>query len=123
MNKSRRQLFLGIVVAAASLGLALVGVVAGSGSPATGRDSARFISFEHQQLEETLQELRRTWNPASRARVVEASRKRIGKLELPLQWVLSRPNHPRLAEAMYLAAELGLQSTRKQIASLARAGP
>jgi len=74
------------------------------------------------ELTELLGECRRTWHPDARERLAAKALERSAELESPLVWVLGQPDHACADEAIWLAAQLGLESTAPPLRAMTRAG-
>lgn len=116
-----------IRIAAVVVVLCLVGVVA---VPLLSGDDAEpeFLRYgatspAERELNKTLMKLTAAWNPNKKRRVIDAAKGRAAALVEPLQQMLERPRHPKLATAMYLCAELQLGETRPLIQKLIETAP
>ena len=75
------------------------------------------------ELEEVLVDLRRTWQPRARERLLEDARQQISRWSPPLLWLLSQPKHPLLPEALDLVQELEIAECRFHVLMLVQEGP
>lgn len=75
------------------------------------------------ELEGLLGKIHRAWNPRVRTRLAQQAAPQQPRLESPLLWVLSSPLHQRVAEAVFLASELGIDRAHGALVTLATSGP
>lgn len=76
-----------------------------------------------QELEATLEQVHRAWNPRSKERVFAQAKGQAATLTPPLLSVLSRGQHARLREAIELAVALDVEDARPALVDLAHGGP
>lgn len=76
-----------------------------------GRDRAALLSI--------LSDLKAAWNPADHQKVLDRAAAKPESLELALHWLLAQPAHRFIGQAIELAGELHLPSTREDLEKLA----
>ena len=93
------------------------------GDPTSGPQDDVRESEALVQLEDTLDQIKRAWNPRVKARVVAGARAKAEQLEEPLLWLLSNPRHDRLGEAIGLVSQLGLAKAHPMLVDLVDTAP
>ena len=84
-------------------------------------DAVNSVGFK--ELTKMLRELKVTWNPRGKARILDRARHWGQVFEAPLTWILARPRHGLMDQAIQLAGVLGLHRTRERIVQLASSAP
>lgn len=86
-------------------------------------EKMRYVDEADRELQETLRELAGAWNPRKKRRVVARARSRVATISKPLLQLLERPRHPKLGAAMFLAAELKLETAKQRLVGLMQSAP
>jgi hypothetical protein len=116
-SRSRRWLAAGIFFGALGAGVAICW-------PARAKPAAEEpAGKQHGPLENLLLDLRRTWQPRPRERLLQNARATRGALQGSLLGLLSLPEHPLLLEAIRLSADVTLLEARPLLDRHARSGP
>ena len=105
------------------LGLVAVGVLFRTWTSGTENGIRVLVQpREYRELEALLLELRRTWQPSARCRLLEKVRQGTQRWRSPLLWLLSQGQHQLLPEALELVEKLEFVEGRSHVMVLTREG-
>jgi hypothetical protein len=97
--------------------LAVVGLIATTGSASTRRSEA--MPADRALMLGFVTEYRRSRKPEDRARVIELVTASLNRIEPPLRWLLEQPAHPLVRPALRLAGDVRAHSVLPQVTVLA----